>query len=158
MERAWGERDCQQCLSMYSITENIYYSQLSSVAILLQLEPNCFTSYNTRKGLCSVSLCAIILRSPPSSHVSTSVSEARSYFASTITWEVGVLVVSRTCIVYNTGTVDWRTICRTQATWGISVGHRMSHEQPQQMRCRVHVSGVAKRPGLVRVGLTSYIH
>jgi hypothetical protein len=36
-------------LSMYSITENIYYSQLSSVAIFLQPEPNCFTSYNTRK-------------------------------------------------------------------------------------------------------------
>jgi hypothetical protein len=36
-------------LSMYSITENIYYSQLSSIAILLQPEPNCFTSYNTRK-------------------------------------------------------------------------------------------------------------
>jgi hypothetical protein len=30
-------------LSMYSITENIYYSQLSSVAILLQPEPDCFT-------------------------------------------------------------------------------------------------------------------
>jgi hypothetical protein len=27
------------CLSMYGITENIYYSQLSSVAILLQPEP-----------------------------------------------------------------------------------------------------------------------
>jgi hypothetical protein len=37
------------CLSMYSTTENIYYSQLSSVAILLQPEPNCFTSYNTRE-------------------------------------------------------------------------------------------------------------
>jgi hypothetical protein len=36
MERARGESDC---LSMYSITENIYYSQLSSVAILLQPEP-----------------------------------------------------------------------------------------------------------------------
>jgi hypothetical protein len=60
------------CLSMYSITENIYYSQLSSVAILLQPEPNCFTSYNARKGLCSLSLCAIVLRSPPPSLVSTS--------------------------------------------------------------------------------------
>jgi hypothetical protein len=29
------------CLSMYSITENIYYSYLSSAAILLQPEP-CF--------------------------------------------------------------------------------------------------------------------
>jgi hypothetical protein len=58
-------------LSMYSVTENIYYSQLSSVAILLQLEPNCFTSYNTRKWLRSLSLCAIVLRSSPPSHVST---------------------------------------------------------------------------------------
>jgi hypothetical protein len=56
---------------MYSITENIYYSQLSSVAILLQPERNCFTSYNTRKGLCSLFLCAIVLRSSPPSHVSS---------------------------------------------------------------------------------------
>jgi hypothetical protein len=59
-------------LSRYSITENIYCSQLSSVEILMQPEPDCFTSYNTRKGLCSVSLCDVILRSPASSHVSTS--------------------------------------------------------------------------------------
>jgi hypothetical protein len=58
------------CLSMYSITENIYYSQLSSVAILLQPEPT-FTSCNTMKGLCSLSLCAIVLQSSPPSHVST---------------------------------------------------------------------------------------
>jgi hypothetical protein len=44
-----GARLSTVCLSMYSITENIYYSQLSSVAILLQPEPNYFTSYNTRK-------------------------------------------------------------------------------------------------------------
>jgi hypothetical protein len=44
-----GARLLTVCLSMYSITENIYYSQLSSVAILLQPEPNCLTSYNTRK-------------------------------------------------------------------------------------------------------------
>jgi hypothetical protein len=44
-----GARLSTVCLSMYSITENIYYSQLSSVTILLQPEPNCFTSYNTRK-------------------------------------------------------------------------------------------------------------
>jgi hypothetical protein len=37
------------CMSMYNITENVYYSQLSSVAILLQPEPKCFTSHNTRK-------------------------------------------------------------------------------------------------------------
>jgi hypothetical protein len=56
---------------MYSITENIYYSQLSSVTILLQPEPNCFTSYNTRKWLCFLTLCAIVFRSLPASHVST---------------------------------------------------------------------------------------
>jgi hypothetical protein len=59
------------CLSMRSITENIYCSQLSSVAILLQPEPNCFTSYNTRKGLGSVSLCVVVLWSSLPSHVST---------------------------------------------------------------------------------------
>jgi hypothetical protein len=48
MERARGSAIVNS-LSMYSITENIYCSQLSSVAILLQPEPNCFTSYNTRK-------------------------------------------------------------------------------------------------------------
>jgi hypothetical protein len=59
-------------MSMYSITENIYYSHLYSVAILLQPERNCCTSYNTRKVLGSHSLCAIVLRSSPPSHVSTS--------------------------------------------------------------------------------------
>jgi hypothetical protein len=58
-------------LSMYSITENIYCSQLFSVAILLQPEPNCFTPYNTRQGLCSLYSCAIALRSSPPSHLST---------------------------------------------------------------------------------------
>jgi hypothetical protein len=55
---------------MYSTTENIYYSQLSSIALVLQPERNCFTSYSTRKGLCSLSPCAIALRSSPPSHVS----------------------------------------------------------------------------------------
>jgi hypothetical protein len=67
-----GARLSTVSLSMYIITENIYYSQLSSVEILLQPEPNCSTSYYTRKGLCSLSTCAIILRSPPASHVFTS--------------------------------------------------------------------------------------
>jgi hypothetical protein len=70
---------------MYSITENTYCSQLSSVVILLKPEPNCFTSYNTRKGLCSLSLCAVVLQSslPPTCLLVT-VNEARSYFSSTI--------------------------------------------------------------------------
>jgi hypothetical protein len=66
-----GARLSTVCLSMYSITENIYCSQLSSVAILLQPEPNCITSYNTRKWFCFLSLCAIVLQSSPPSHVST---------------------------------------------------------------------------------------
>jgi hypothetical protein len=66
-----GARWPPVCLSLFSITENIYCSQLSSVTIFLQPEPNCFTSYSTRKGLCCLPLCAIVLRSPPSSHVST---------------------------------------------------------------------------------------
>jgi hypothetical protein len=57
---------------MCSITENIYYSQLSSVAILLQPETNCFTSYNTRKWLCFLPLCATVFRSPPAFHVFSS--------------------------------------------------------------------------------------
>jgi hypothetical protein len=78
-------------LSMYGITENIYCSQLSSVAILLQTEPNCFTSYNTRKGLGSRSLCAISscgLSLPPTCLLVT-VNEARSYFASTVSYIAG---------------------------------------------------------------------
>jgi hypothetical protein len=81
-----GTRLSTVCLSMYSITENIYYSQLSSVAILLQPEPTCFTSYNTRKWWCfSPSLLSSFgLPLPPTCLILT-VSEARSYFASTIT-------------------------------------------------------------------------
>jgi hypothetical protein len=79
-----GARLSTVYLSMYSITGNIYCSQLSSVAILLQHEPNCFTSYNTRKWLCFLSLCAIVFRSPPASHVSSSNGRWSSRFASTI--------------------------------------------------------------------------
>jgi hypothetical protein len=79
-----GTRLSTVCLSMYSITENIYYSRLSSVAILLQPETNCFTSYNTSKWLlCSLSLCACGL--PLSLWcLLLTVSEAHSYVASTI--------------------------------------------------------------------------
>jgi hypothetical protein len=72
-EKRWKEQGGARwpTVCMYSITENIYYLQLSSVAILQQPEPNCFTSCNTMKGLCSLSLCAIVLRSSPDSHVST---------------------------------------------------------------------------------------
>jgi hypothetical protein len=67
-----GARLSTVCLSMYSVIENIYCSQLSSVTILLQPEPNCFTSYNTRKWLCFLSPCTIVFRSLSASHVSSS--------------------------------------------------------------------------------------
>jgi hypothetical protein len=73
-------------LSMYSTTESIYYSQLSSVVLLLQPELNCFTSYNTRKGLGSLSpyvLSSCGLPLPPTCLLVT-VNGAISYFASTI--------------------------------------------------------------------------
>jgi hypothetical protein len=64
------------CLSMYSTTENIYYSQLSSVAILVQPEP---VSHRIIQGKdCVLSLCAIVLRSPPPSHVYTYNCQRRS--------------------------------------------------------------------------------
>jgi hypothetical protein len=71
-------------LSMYSITENIYYSQLSSVAILLQPE-TVFTSYSTRKYwvFCPYVLSPCGLPLPPTCLLVTA-NEARSYFASTI--------------------------------------------------------------------------
>jgi hypothetical protein len=53
------------------VSENIYYSHLSSVALLLQPERKCFASYNSRKVLGSLSLRAIAVRSSPPSHVST---------------------------------------------------------------------------------------
>jgi hypothetical protein len=68
---------------VYSITENINCSQLSSVAILLQPEPvshriiqenDCVFSPSVLSSFCLHHSC----------HVSRSVSEARSYFASTI--------------------------------------------------------------------------
>jgi hypothetical protein len=73
------------CLSMYSITENIYCSQLSSVAILLQPEPVSHSIIQGKDCVFSTSvLLSFGLPLPPTSLVLTA-SEARSYFASTIT-------------------------------------------------------------------------
>jgi hypothetical protein len=72
---------------MYSITKNIYYSQLSSVAILLQPEP---VSHRIIQGKdCVLSPLPHVLSSgrvplPPTCLLLTTI-EARSYFASTIT-------------------------------------------------------------------------
>jgi hypothetical protein len=85
MERVRGEHDCQTvCLSMYSVTENIYYSQLSSVEILLQPEPVSHRIIQGKDCVFSPSvLSSCVLPLPPTCLVLT-VSEARSYFASAI--------------------------------------------------------------------------
>jgi hypothetical protein len=69
---------------MYSITENIYYSQLSSVAILLQSEPVSHRVIQGKDWLLSpyvLSSCGLPL--PPTCILVTD-NEARSYFVSTI--------------------------------------------------------------------------
>jgi hypothetical protein len=71
-------------LSMYSITENIYCWQLSSVAILLQPEPVSHRIVQGRDCVRSPSVlssCDLLLH--PTCLLVT-VNEARSYFASTI--------------------------------------------------------------------------
>jgi hypothetical protein len=77
-----GARWPAVCLSMYSITDNIYYSQLSSVAILLQPEPVSHRIIQGKDCVFSPSVlssCGLPL--PPTCQLLT-VSEARSYFAS----------------------------------------------------------------------------
>jgi hypothetical protein len=69
---------------MYSITENIYYSQLSSVAILLQLEPVSHRIVQGKDWVLSLhvlSPCGLPL---PPTCILVTVNEARSCFASTI--------------------------------------------------------------------------
>jgi hypothetical protein len=69
---------------MYSITENIYYSQLSSVAILLRPEPVSHRIILGKDWVLSpyvLSSCGLPLH--PTCLLVT-VNEARSYFASTI--------------------------------------------------------------------------
>jgi hypothetical protein len=87
-----GSRWPTVSLSMYSITENIYYSQLSSVAILLQPEP-VFTSYSTRKDWVlspnELSPCGLPL--PPTCLLVTA-NEARSYFESTIGGQIHTIL------------------------------------------------------------------
>jgi hypothetical protein len=86
-EKRWKEQGgsaMANSLSMYSITENICYSQLSSVAILLQPEP---VSHHIIQGNDCVfspyALSSFGLHQP-STCLSLTVSQARSYFASTI--------------------------------------------------------------------------
>jgi hypothetical protein len=78
---AWWRRDC---LSMYSITENIYYSQPSPVALLLQPEPATHRIIQGKHCVLTpyvLSSCGLPL---PPTYLLVTVNEARSYFASTI--------------------------------------------------------------------------
>jgi hypothetical protein len=87
VEKRWKEQGgsaMANCLSMYSIAENIYYSQLSSVAILLQPEPVSHSIIQGKDCVLSpyvLSSCGLPL--PPTCLLLT-VNEARSYFALTI--------------------------------------------------------------------------
>jgi hypothetical protein len=69
---------------MYSITENIYYSQLSSVAILLQPESVSHRIIQRNDCVFSPSVLSSFGLPLPSTCLVLTVSEARSYFASTI--------------------------------------------------------------------------
>jgi hypothetical protein len=79
-----GARLSTVSLSMYSITENIYYSQLSSVAILLKPETVSLRIIQGNECVFSPSvLSSFGLPLPPPCLLLT-VNDARSYFASTI--------------------------------------------------------------------------
>jgi hypothetical protein len=141
-EKSWKEQGGTRwptvCLIMYNINENIYYSQLSSVAILLQPEPTCFTSYNTRKGLCSLSLCAIVLRSPPPSHVSTSNGQQSSQlFCIHYVSEFRQLIVSRTCFQVDDRIFPAISNCRSQ--WPRGLGLRPSSLTHCDCRFKFHI-------------------
>jgi hypothetical protein len=79
-----GEARRPTVLSMYIIIENIYYSQLSSVVILLQPEPVSHRIIQGNDWVLSphvLSPCGLPL---PSTCLLVTVNEALSYFASTI--------------------------------------------------------------------------
>jgi hypothetical protein len=85
MERARGERWWPTvCLSMYSITENIYCSRLSSVAILLQPEPVSYRIIQVKDCVLSPSVLSSYGLPLPPTCLLLAVNEARSYFASDV--------------------------------------------------------------------------
>jgi hypothetical protein len=71
-------------LSMYSVTENSYYSQLSSVAILLQPEPVSHRIIQGKVCVLSPSVLSSWGISLPPTCLLLTVKEARSYFASAL--------------------------------------------------------------------------
>jgi hypothetical protein len=72
MERARGKQDGEESVWVCIVwLKTFTTNSCPPLRYSLQPERNCFTSYNTRKGLGSLSSCAIVLRSSPPSHVST---------------------------------------------------------------------------------------
>jgi hypothetical protein len=71
-------------LSMYSITENIYCSQLSSVALLLEPEPVSHRIIQGNDCVLSPSVLSSCGLPLPPTCLLVTVNEARSYFASTV--------------------------------------------------------------------------
>jgi hypothetical protein len=88
-----------------SLSEHVQYNwkHLLLTAVLRCVTSaawTCFTSYNTRKGVCSLSLCAIVLRSSPPSHVSTCHGQRSSQLFCvhyTLLWKLIMLPIRVTC-------------------------------------------------------------
>jgi hypothetical protein len=102
---------------MYSITENIYYSQLSSVAILLQPEPVSHRIIQGNDWVLSpyvLSSCGLPL--PPACLLVT-VNEALSYFASTIVGITNIQSTNNSKSMETHGTEDF----------DVGTGNRTSH-------------------------------
>jgi hypothetical protein len=79
-----GSRWPTVCLSVYSTTENIYCSQLSLVAILLQPEPVSHRIIQGKDCVLSPSVLSSCGLPLPPTCLLVTVNEARSHFASTI--------------------------------------------------------------------------
>jgi hypothetical protein len=79
-----GARLSTVCLSMYSITENIYYSQLSSVAIHLHPEPVSHRIVQGKDWALSPHVVSYFGLPLPPTCLLVTVNEAHSYFASNI--------------------------------------------------------------------------
>jgi hypothetical protein len=84
------------CLSMYSITENIYYSQLSSVAILLQPEPVSHRIIQRKDWVLSSSVLSSFRLPLPPTCLLLTVNEDRSYFAFNTLRTAGPVVTGHT--------------------------------------------------------------
>jgi hypothetical protein len=69
---------------VYSITENIYYSQLSSVALLMQPEPVSHRIIQGKDWVLSLYVLSSWGLPLPTTCLLVTVNEVRSYFATTI--------------------------------------------------------------------------